>query len=56
MLSGIIEMSKSHGVASSWVNVFGSLAKANFSPGIRFSAATAKCNGQQKTDTKLSSV
>lgn len=42
MLSGIIEMARSHGVASAWVNGFGSLAKANFSPGIRFSAATAE--------------
>jgi uncharacterized protein len=41
MLSGIIEMARSHGVASAWVNGFGSLAKANFSPGIRFNAATA---------------
>lgn len=41
MLGGIIEMAKSHGVESAWVNGFGSLAKANFSPGIRFSSATA---------------
>lgn len=41
MLSGIIEMARSHEVKSAWVNGFGSLAKANFSPGIRFSTATA---------------
>ena len=41
MLGGIIEMARSHGIESAWVNGFGSLAKANFSPGIRFSAAAA---------------
>jgi hypothetical protein len=42
MLNGIIEMARSHRVASAWVNGFGSLAKANFSPGVRFSAADAE--------------
>jgi uncharacterized protein len=41
MLSGIIEMARYHAVASAWVNGFGSLAKANFSPGIRFGADDA---------------
>ena len=39
MLLGIIEMAKSHQVRSAWFNAFGSLAKANFSPGVRFAAA-----------------
>ena len=38
LLLGIIEMARSHGVESAWVNGFGSLAKASFSPGIRLSA------------------
>lgn len=41
MLSGIIEMARSHGVASAWVNGFCSLAKANFSPVSGVSAADA---------------
>ena len=32
-------MAKTHGIKSAWVNGFGSLAKASFSPGIRISAA-----------------
>ena len=39
MLLGIIEMAKSHHVKSAWFNAFGSLAKTNFSPGLRFAAA-----------------
>ena len=39
MLLGVIEMAKSHKVKSAWVNAFGSLAKTDFSPGLRFPAA-----------------
>ena len=35
ILLGIIEMARSHEVRSAWVNGFGSLAKAAFSPGLR---------------------
>ena len=38
-LLGIIEMARSHRVKSAWINAFGSLAKASFSPGIRLSAS-----------------
>ena len=34
-LQGIIEMAISHNIQSAWVNAFGSLAKTNFSPGVR---------------------
>jgi len=37
-LLGIIEMARSHQVESAWINGFGSLARASFSPGIRLSA------------------
>jgi len=39
MLHGIIEMAKSNLVKAAWVNAFGSLAKTNFSPGLRFAAS-----------------
>ena len=39
LLLGIIEMARSHEVRSAWVNGFGSLARAAFSPGIRISAS-----------------
>jgi predicted DNA-binding protein with PD1-like motif len=39
LLRGIVEMARSHNVQAAWVNGFGSLAKATFSPGIRRSAA-----------------
>jgi len=39
MLLGIIELAKSNGVKSAWVNAFGSLAETNFSPGLRFAAS-----------------
>jgi predicted DNA-binding protein with PD1-like motif len=39
MLLGIIEMARSHHVRSAWVNGFGSLARADFSPGLRPSVA-----------------
>lgn len=39
ILLGIIEMAKSHKVNSGWVNGFGSLAKAVFSPALRFAEA-----------------
>jgi len=39
ILLGIIDMAQSHGVTSAWVNAFGSLAKAAFSPGIRLSVS-----------------
>ncbi|UCH22938.1 MAG: DNA-binding protein [Deltaproteobacteria bacterium] len=39
ILLGIIEMARSHEVRSAWVNAFGSLARAAFSPGIQLSAA-----------------
>ena len=35
LLNGIIEMAKAHQVGAAWVNAFGSLAKAAFSPGIQ---------------------
>ena len=38
MLLGIMEMAKSHQVQSAWVNGFGSLAKTEFSPGLRIEA------------------
>jgi len=37
ILQGILEMAGSQGVKSAWVNAFGSLARAGFSPGIRLS-------------------
>ncbi len=39
MLLGVIEMAKSHKVKSAWVNAFGSLAKTDFSPGLRLATA-----------------
>lgn len=39
MLQGIIEMAGSHQVKAAWVNGFGSLARAAFSPGVRLSAS-----------------
>ncbi len=39
MLLGVIGMAKSHQVKSAWFNSFGSLAKTDFSPGLRFAAA-----------------
>ena len=39
MLNGIIELARSHRVKSAWVNAFGSLAKTDFSPGLRLAAA-----------------
>ena len=39
LLLGIVELAKKHEVRSAWVNGFGSLAKARFSPGIRLSEA-----------------
>ena len=41
LLLGIIEMARSHRVMSAWINAFGSLAKASFSPGIRLSASNS---------------
>ncbi len=38
LLGGIIEMARSHEVRAAWVNAFGSLARAAFSPGLRLSA------------------
>lgn len=38
-LLGIIEMARTHNVRSAWVNGFGSLAAASFSPGIRISTS-----------------
>jgi len=37
ILLGMIDMAKSHAVRAAWVNAFGSLARAAFSPGIRLS-------------------
>lgn len=39
MLHGIIDMARSHGVRSAWVNGFGSLARALLSPGLRLSGS-----------------
>ena len=39
LLEGIVEMARSHAVKSAWVNAFGSLARASFSPGLRLSRA-----------------
>ena len=39
LLRGILEMAKTHQVQSAWVNAFGSLAKATFSPAVRRSEA-----------------
>ena len=41
MLLGVIEMAKSHMIKSAWVNAFGSLAKTDFSPGLRFAASNS---------------
>lgn len=38
LLPGIIAMARSHEIRAAWVNAFGSLARAVFSPGLRLSA------------------
>lgn len=38
LLRGILDMARSHEVRAAWVNAFGSLARAAFSPGLRLSA------------------
>ncbi len=39
LLQGIIEMARAHEVRAAWVDAFGSLARASFSPGLRLSRA-----------------
>ena len=39
LVQGILEVAKHHGVKAAWVNGFGSLAKAAFSPAVRLSGA-----------------
>ena len=38
LLGGIIAMARTHEIRAAWVNAFGSLARAAFSPGLRLSA------------------